>query len=290
MNSGAPSLRRRFVITGVIVVLAIAASVIGYHVSRNSTVQESFFGDFDNPDRIEVTAWITAVDPTAQTLAMTITNIRPVGAIADKDGNFAADATVIVNSIGDWRFPIAAGDSASDDNLRMGMFGPVTDYPFDRYDGSIELHVVRDDATELPTALTVLNSDPFFLIDTTEAEPPNGGTLINLSIKRSAPTMVFAIAIMLLMLGLAAAAVVAAYYVLHWKRGLDLAACSLMAGMLFALIPLRNAVPGDAPIGSIIDFGSFFIAEAIIAISLIATVILGYRHQVKKADPAPSAS
>ena len=52
-----------------------------------------------------------------------------------------------------------------------------------------------------------------------------------------------------------------------------------MAGMLFALIPLRNAVPGDPPIGSIIDFGSFFIAEATIAVSLISCIVIGYRQQ-----------
>jgi glycerol-3-phosphate acyltransferase PlsY len=55
----------------------------------------------------------------------------------------------------------------------------------------------------------------------------------------------------------------------------------MMAGMLFALIPLRNAVPGSPPVGSIIDFASFFIAEAVIAISLISCVILGYRHEME---------
>ncbi len=53
-----------------------------------------------------------------------------------------------------------------------------------------------------------------------------------------------------------------------------------VGGHLFALIPLRNAVPGDPPIGSIIDFGSFFIAEAIISLSLISGIIIGFRHQL----------
>ena len=54
----------------------------------------------------------------------------------------------------------------------------------------------------------------------------------------------------------------------------------MLAGILFALIPLRNAVPGDPPIGSVIDFGSFFIAEAIISLSLISGIIIGFRHQM----------
>lgn len=274
-------MKRRLFLALLVFVAAITASVIGYHVSRNSTNQASFFGDFDNPDRIDVTAWISRVDPAAQTLAMTVTNVRPNGKLADAQGAFADDATVVVNSIGDWRFSVQASDSASDDNLTMGIIGPITDYPFDRYDGSIELHVYGADGKELPTAITVFNTDAFFEVDTAQQEPTNGGTLISLSIRRSASTMVFVIFIMLLMLGLAAAAATAAFYILHGRRGLIFPGCSLMAAMLFALIPLRNAVPGNPPIGSIIDFASFFIAEATIAISLISCVVLGYRHQLR---------
>ena len=54
----------------------------------------------------------------------------------------------------------------------------------------------------------------------------------------------------------------------------------MMAAILFALIPLRNAVPGSPPIGSIIDFGSFFIAEAVISLALISSVLVGFRHQM----------
>jgi hypothetical protein len=54
-----------------------------------------------------------------------------------------------------------------------------------------------------------------------------------------------------------------------------------MAALLFAMVPLRNAIPGDPPIGSVIDFMAFFIAEAIISISLITSVVVGYRHQMQ---------
>ena len=187
-----------------------------------------------------------------------------------------------LNSIGDWRFDIKRGESAVDDKVQTGITGWVTDYPFDRYDANISVNLIGSDGKEIPTAITVLNSDAFYKIDMSEdANSPYDGTFINLSIRRTTSTLVFGIFIMALMLALAAASVIAAYYVLHWRRGLDLGAASLMAAMLFALIPLRNAVPGDPPIGSIIDFGSFFIAEATIAISLISCVVLGYRQQMK---------
>lgn len=62
--------------------------------------------------------------------------------------------------------------------------------------------------------------------------------------------------------------------------GLIFPGCSMMAAILFALIPLRNAVPGNPPIGSVIDFVSFFIAETVIAAALIASVIVGYRVEI----------
>ena len=103
---------------------------------------------------------------------------------------------------------------------------------------------------------------------------------MDLAIHRSLPTMVFAIFVMVLMLGLSSAAVIAAYFLQSGRRGLNFTACSMMGALLFALIPLRNAVPGSPPIGSVIDFASFFIAEAIISISLISTVWNGYRHEM----------
>ncbi len=281
---------RRILGFGAVLAIIVAASVSGFLVSNSNTDQVTDFGDFDNPNRVEVTAWITKIDTAGQAYSMTVTDVRPFGSLADDSGNFAKDATLFTNAVGNWRDPIKAGDSAPDVEQRMFMTGHVTNYPFDRYQSTMELHVIDGDGTELPTAVTVMNTDLFFQIDTAKATSSTGGTLIRLGIHRSAPTLVFAVFIMVLMLGLSAAAVAAAFYVLHWRRGLIFPACSMMAAILFALIPLRNAVPGSPPIGSIIDFGSFFIAEAIISISLITSVLLGFRHQlsIERADTTES--
>jgi hypothetical protein len=272
---------RRVVISFLVLVAVIAASVAGYIVSRESTNQESYFGDANNPNRVDVTVWITRVDATTQALSVTVMNIRPQGTVADSDGasTFAEDTTVTTVAIGTWRAEIKAGDSAPDIEQRIGIDGVVTDYPFDRYAGRVEVHALSADK-DLPVALTVVNTDPFFGI-TAAADPTEDGTgaAANLGIYRSMPTLIFGVFVMVLMLGLALAAVVAAFYLLHWRRGLIFPACSMMAAILFALIPLRNAVPGSPPIGSIIDFGSFFIAEAVISIALISSIVWGFRNQ-----------
>lgn len=261
-------------------VLLAAASLGGYALSRRATHQASYFGDAERPDRVDLIAWVTRVDSAAYTLSVTI-RLIPRGNFADANGNFTSDATLVTSAVGNWKTAIRTGSAPPDVDQRVGVMGTVTDYPFDQYTTFLELRVVGADGRELPTAITLLNTDPFFRASTAAVTSPWGTSVIQFTARRSEPTQVFALFIMVLMLGLAAAAAVAAYYVLHAKRGLHFSACSMMAGMLFALIPLRNAVPGSPPVGSIIDFASFFIAEAVISISLISCVILGYRHEME---------
>lgn len=281
---------QRIALAFFILVAIISASVGGYVASRASTNNESFFGDWDSPNHVNVTVWITKVDSATQSLSVTIVDVAPSGTLADQDGNFAQDATLTTAAIGNWKAEIKAGDSAPDIDQKVGVDGAVTDYPFDRYSGRLEVHVFNTDGNNLPVALTVVNTDPFFGLSTSVGTSQNGGTAVNLGLYRSAPTIIFAVFVMVLMLGLALGALVAAFYVLHWRRGLIFPACSMMAAILFALIPLRNAVPGNPPIGSIIDFGSFFIAEAVISIALISSIIWGFRHQrsIERAESEPA--
>ncbi|MBB3600738.1 hypothetical protein FHT40_000371 [Mycolicibacterium sp. BK556] len=282
---------RRLTIAFLALAAVIGLSVTGYITSRNDTDQESYFGDPDTPDRVNVTAWITRVDSATQSLSVTIVDVSPNGKLADPEGNFAQDATLTTAAIGNWKADIKAGDAAPDIEQKVGVDGAVTDYPFDRYTGRFEVHVFNAEGNNVPVALTVVNTDPFFRLNTSSGSTQNGGVVVNLGLHRSMPTLIFAVFVMVLMLGLAIGAVVAAYYVLHWRHGLIFPACSMMAAILFALIPLRNAVPGSPPIGSIIDFGSFFIAEAVISISLISGIVIGFRHQRTKeraaSEPEP---
>ncbi len=280
---------RRLIMAVALLIAVIAASVTGYLISRNDTNQQIVFGDEDNPDHVGVTIWITKVDSGTQALSVTVTDVAANGSLADANGNFAQDATLTTAAIGNWRAEIKAGDAAPDIDQKVAVDGAVTDYPFDRYTAHLETHVFNPDGNNLPVVLTVVNTDPFFAISATPVAGQNGGQAVSLGLHRSPPTLIFAVFIMLLMLGLAIGAVVAAFYVLHWRRGLIFPACSMMAAILFALIPLRNAVPGSPPIGSIIDFGSFFIAEAVISISLISSILLGFRHQ-RRIETAETAT
>jgi hypothetical protein len=261
--------------------LLMAGSLSLYASSRHWSEDGLQLGDFDNPDRIDLTLWVNRVDTATTTVTVSVTDVDANGKYADEDGLLDLPTKLSTNSFANPSVVLPKGDAVPVIEQRFGLVGIPTDYPFDSYTAFMALSVVADDGTVLPTTLTVFNTDSFFRIDLAkDTDVTDDGVDANLYLKRSTPTVVFSVFVMVLMLGLAAAAVTAAYYALRWRRGLVLPACSMMAAILFALIPLRNAVPGSPPIGSLIDFASFFIAEAVISMALITSVVLGYRHDI----------
>lgn len=267
---------RAALIGGVILVMMLAASLGMYYPTRTSENTARVSGDDTNPDRVDVTAWVTHVDTTNGTVSVSISSLEPRGSLADESGLFRDDAHLNAStSLTAVSVPVKHAEAAPNVDERFGLTGVVTDYPFDQYTANLDIRILDAVGSEVPTAITLFSTDPFF----TMSSSADDAGLINLTFTRSAPTLVYALFVMVLMLGLAIAAATAAYYILRGRRGLLFPACSMMAAMLFALVPLRNAVPGNPPIGSVIDFGSFFIAEIAISVSLIASVVIGHHFE-----------
>lgn len=267
-------------VAGVVLLLSIAASLSLYLIHRNANYSTEF-GAVDAADRVNIQVWVGRVDTTSQTMSVEIVAVEPTGALSGLDSSFTRDIVLTTSALGD-PITVAKGQTGTDTPRTFAVNGIVTDYPFDRYH-SLMTFAARADGASVPVAVTISSADPFFR-NTPSADSittdPLAEVDIDLTATRSTPTLVFAVFVMVLMLGLAAAAVTASYYILRWRRGLLFPGCSMMAAILFALIPLRNAVPGDPPIGSVIDFASFFIAETVIATALIASVIVGYRVEI----------
>ncbi|MFV9632692.1 DUF4436 family protein [Mycobacterium neumannii] len=283
MSTPSPRWRavRALAVFAVALVLLMAGNLALYASSRHWAEDGLQLGDFDKPDRVDLTVWVNRVDTETTTVAATITDIEANGKYADESGHLNLDTKLLSNSFTNPSVNLPSGETVPVIEQKFGMVGIPTDYPFDRYTAFLGLNIAADDGTALPTTLTVFNNDSFFRVALGPDPDVEGDSVdADLFLHRSAPTLVFAVFVMLLMLGLAAAAVTASYYALRWRRGLVLPACSMMAAILFALIPLRNAVPGGPPIGSLIDFVAFFIAEGVISIALITSVVLGYRHDI----------
>ncbi|WP_051178277.1 DUF4436 family protein [Nocardia concava] len=261
-----------------IVGLVLALST--YEVGRTRAEASHPFGNTAVKDRVDLGIWVGKIDPTTQTATVEVL-ATPRGALADKNGHFASDALLYTSALKADPIKIKAGEPISAAEVKVVVEGTLTDYPFDAYDAVLAFDVFSGDK-RLPTAATVASGDTLFAVSEAPESNSDEGIDLGLHASRSIPTLVFAIFIMVLMLGLSLAAAIACYYVLSGRRGLMFPAVSMMGALLFALVPLRNAVPGGAPIGSIIDFTSFFIAEGIISAALVGTVVVGYRVEMAK--------
>ncbi|MFI5782444.1 DUF4436 family protein [Nocardia sp. NPDC051570] len=264
--------------------IAIMAASLGmYEVGRNRADKVYSFGGIDAPDRAEVSLSISRIDTATQTATIAV-NVFARGALADEAGDFRTDAVLLMPTAAKSDpIPLKAGHPVSTIDTRLELLGTTTDYPFDTYHTRPVVQVLGSDGRAVPTMVTIANNDAFFQLASRFSAADGGDpTLVDLTLdaRRTTPTTTFAVFLMVLMLGLAIAVVTTAYYVLRWRRGLLFPACSLMAVMLFAVVPLRNAVPGNPPIGSVIDFASFFLAEGIISVALIVTVMIGYRVEI----------
>lgn len=292
MASAEGTTRRKFgsrrgitvVAIGLLLMVAVIGGSLGMYLpTRTHLDKTTYWGDVDNPDRVDLSVWITKVDTASATLTVTVDVTGPSGSLADDQGFFLDDATLYtLTSLQNMTTQMNKDDYPPVVEQRFALTGMATDYPFDHYSALLEYHVVGGpEGDELPLVVTLYSTDPFFAIDSSPVATDDGGVAVELKLRRSTPTLVYASFVMVLMLGLAVASMTASYYLLKWKKGLLFPACGMLAAILFALIPLRNAVPGSPPIGSVIDFASFFIAAITISISLIAVVVMGYRTQIK---------
>ncbi|MGE3657589.1 MAG: DUF4436 family protein [Mycolicibacterium sp.] len=269
---------------GLLVMVAMIGGSLGMYLPTRATIDKTtYWGDVDNPDRVDISVWITKVDPASATLTVTVDVTGPSGSLSDDQGFFLDDATLYtLTSLQNMTTQMDKDDYPPVVEQRFALSGMETDYPFDHYSALLEYHVIGGpDGDELPLVLTLYSTDPFFAVDSSQVATQDGGVAVDLKLRRSTPTLVYASFAMVLMLGLAIASITASYYLIKWKKGLLFPACGMLATILFALIPLRNAMPGSPPIGSVIDFASFFIAVITISIGLIAVVIIGYRSQLR---------
>ncbi|MFC0438659.1 DUF4436 family protein [Kutzneria buriramensis] len=276
--------RRRWLWVAVPAVLALgitAASLSVYFAERAQSQSQQVLGDAGSADRVDVLFYVQKLDPVSQTLSAQV-SIDPKGRLADSDGNPAKDITVHLAAFkGDTlTFKAAKFPTVNDVQVPLSD-GVITDYPFDSYKVDFAFYAESAGDTA-PVAVTFASGDTFFALNPRDSKTTDGVFTFSADAGRTAGMFAFAVFIMLFMWCLSVAAVIAATFAIAGRHGLLWPSMSFMGALLFALVPLRNAVPGGPPIGSVIDFAAFFIAEALISLSLICTVVIGYRVELRK--------
>ncbi len=129
------------------------------------------------------------------------------------------------------------------------------------------------DDDEIPIGVDFVGSVPGFKIDAAKSkESTNDYVGVDITVARASTTKFFSLFVMMMMWGLTIAVLLLTLSVVLRGRKVEVSMFSFTAALLFAFSTVRNAQPGTPPVGTYSDFISFFWAEVIIALCLVALV------------------
>jgi Domain of unknown function (DUF4436) len=295
-NDGAtqrPKSRRRRIITAISAALVVAvfgtiyAVVVTGFLQRQSHTGSFSTGEFPKNDGVQIIWNIVSVDPSQHQMTVQL-SFQPFGMYADSQGRLTMALSLAVGSLagvassagGGVDRMFAANQDMSPTEATLALNGEPDNYPLEHLTSEYTGSFTTAAHQEVPTITTMNLAVSGFTVDATKStlvgsalhEVPSNSTQdhVFLHIQPAFATVFFSLFIMALMWALALAAVAMAVILIHRDHAIGAVVLGFLAALLFAFPQIRvTALPGSPPIGSLIDYLSFFWAEAIVAMVLL---------------------
>jgi hypothetical protein len=157
--------------------------------------------------------------------------------------------------------------------------GDVADWPFDRYRlASITIRLVSG-AAEVPVAETLIMVDRLLGWELDEARGSNADVQgpYQLVVYRSQSSVAFGVVILGVLVALAGAGAVVAVQTARNRRKFQPPMTTWYAAMLFAVMPLRRALPESPPLGSWIDVTVTLWVIVVLVMSMLLYIFCWWR-------------
>jgi hypothetical protein len=243
-------------------------------------------------DHVIVTATLISVSPEAQQAAVRLEfdwadqSTASSRTLFDGDGRLQQPLHVVTQGpIADthatpitttYEFP--KGEQMSPIDVTFNVVGDVVHYPFDHYTSDFTVAVTRGDPTleAAPVPSFVQIGSYIGGWQVAVRRTSNGLNSIHdfaINITRASSAKTYTIFIMVLMWALALAGVAMTLMLILLHRPIDSGPLTYLAALLFAFPLIRDTLPGEPGLGTLIDYVSYFWAEAIVAIALLALLI-----------------
>jgi Domain of unknown function (DUF4436) len=174
----------------------------------------------------------------------------------------------------------------------LTLSGDVTDWPFDHYvSGPIMVELFRG-PEQTPERATVTFVDRLagWQIDIPAPDKDsqsNGPAPYRVKLQRSAGTVAFAVVIVGVLVMLAAIGLVVAVLTARDKRKFQPPMTTWYAAMLFAVVPLRNALPNAPPFGSWVDVRVVLWVVVVLVVSMMMYITCWWRHLAPEPEKTP---
>jgi Domain of unknown function (DUF4436) len=170
--------------------------------------------------------------------------------------------------------------------VSLTLTGDVADWPFDRYhSGPITIHLLSGAAQE-PISATVVMVDRLlgWKIDVAHVNKTDALGPYRVDLYRSPSTVSFGVVILGVLIALAGVALFVAVQTARDRRKFQPPMTTWYAAMLFAVMPLRNALPDSPPFGSWIDVTIVLWVVVVLVISMVVYISCWWRHLRPEAD------
>lgn len=161
----------------------------------------------------------------------------------------------------------------------LTLAGEVEHWPFDHYHTgpiTVELFIGAAQAPERAT-VTFVDRLPGWKVDATVPGPGDWFAPYQVSLHRSLGMAVFAIVILAVLVAIAGQALFVALQTLREKRKFQPPMTAWYAAMLFAVVPLRTALPGSPPFGIWIDITIVLWVIVVLVISMLLYIASWWR-------------
>jgi len=162
----------------------------------------------------------------------------------------------------------------------LTLAGAVEHWPFDRYQTgpiTVELFIGAAQTPER-AAVTFVDRLPGWKVDATVPGPADWFAPYRVLVHRSPGMAAFAIVILAVLVAIAGQALFVALLTLRDQRKFQPPMTAWYAAMLFAVVPLRNALPGSPPFGIWIDITIVLWVILVLVISMLLYIASWWRH------------
>ncbi len=249
--------------------IAAAIALLGQGGDPTETVVPDLGPAADG--ELKVVATVTAVDAENGELRFRIDPEPGAGLV--EGGVAAADLTVRTTALTGPALQVyPAGSVVSPYEITVPMSGGnVSRYPFDEYEATVLL-AGSSDGEPVPLRLVVSSvSLDHRIAPLDQAVIAGAGELagVTLQVDRSGSTLVYAVGVMAVMWLFAIAGVLVSWSTVIWRVDPPMWVYGFFVGVLFALPPLRDSMPGDPPAGTVVDVVAFYWSVATIAVTLL---------------------
>ena len=236
-------------------------------------------------DVTEVTVTALGLSPSTGELRVRVST-SPAAELTGSGGLVKPISVVIGGGSGLTTRDYLKGESPTPFEVALPLSeGTPTRYPFDHYRGTLFVFVTEDSSGGPERRLVTLKARSVIEDFALSASPtedripgPEEVKALDWSASRPATTTVYAIWLMILMWGLAVTGLLIVWAVVIWMVDIPFWTFGYFVGVLFALPPLRDSLPGRPPPGTIFDFGSFYWSITIIGVNLILLLSIWLRR------------